>query len=157
MQPFITDSKHLYPLLMAAGLAPFFITAIAPIFSLEVIPVIGDIYRAGALYGLIIVSFMAGIHWGICITSNSLVNSSQSATLMTASNAYTVLPWLCYLFFGPNSVFYASLIIAFSLIFVADRSLFKQGVINEHYYRTRKLVTIAVLVCLGLSFVIRLV
>jgi hypothetical protein len=156
MQPSTTDFQQIYSFLIAAGLVPFFIAAKAPIFSLEVIPVIGDIRRAGALYALVIVSFMAGVHWGICIANNSLIDSSKSAKLMIASNAYAVFQWLCYLFFGPYRVFNASLIIAFSLIFISDRSLFKQSVINEYYYRTRKLVTIAVLVCLSLSFVTRL-
>lgn len=123
--------------------------ALALLTGTHSLPLIGAIDRASALYMLIIVSFMSGIHWGLAINlSNSKINNSQALLLLLASNAYAIVPWACYLLIGVSFWFHASLAIAFLLILATDSRLQRMGVISQHYYRSRRLVTVIVIICL---------
>lgn len=141
--------KTLYSLLIFAGVIPFTVAALAPFFGAVSLPLVGAIDVATALYMLVIVSFMSGIHWGLAInTSNTKIDNRQAKGLMLASNIYTIVPWACYLLLGISVWLYASLALAFILILATDAKLQTMQVISEHYYRSRRLVTVIVVICL---------
>lgn len=98
---------------------------------------------------LIIVSFMSGIHWGLVINlAENKIDDNQAKRIMLASSIYALVPWACYLLLGIGVWLYASLAVAFILIMATDTKLQRLGVISEHYYRSRRLVTVVVVACL---------
>jgi len=137
--------RKLSTLLTLAGTIPFIVGAFAlgtglqsPVswFNVEVF-----FYS----YGLLILSFMAGVHWGQHLHMSA--DSRWRSRLPVFSNALTIGVWLGYLTLaGPA---YAVLLsVAFSCLLWIDSRLKAEGIISPEYFQLRGLATLIVIVCL---------
>jgi Protein of unknown function (DUF3429) len=89
-------------------------------------------------YGLLIISFMAGVHWG-----QYLSGLRPRINLLVSSNAVTLLAWFCYLELRPFE-----LLLVFSGIFAAIYLIDLQLKLESSYVQTRRNVTAIVCSCL---------
>jgi Protein of unknown function (DUF3429) len=139
------DSMQNYSLLRTlpyAGALPFVLGAAAQ-FSPTVPTIIYmimfiDVQHLVLSYGLLIVSFMAGVHWG-----QSVSRVQSRFNLLLSSNAVALIAWGCYLTLPP---FYVCLVFAalFALLYVIDTQLS----LDPSYLQTRRNVTC--IVCISL-------
>ncbi len=132
-----------YVLLAGAGALPFVACALMPHAGLATIDPFGSFDRIAAAYGLAIVSFLAGVHWGTCIYRGD----KAPRGLMIASNAITVAVWIAFLITSP-AIALGVMILAFLGLLLIDLRLLKSGLITGHYYRTRAVVTTVVVASL---------
>jgi hypothetical protein len=89
-------------------------------------------------YGLVILGFMAGVHWG-----QHLSGIKSPLNLLLASNAIALAGWFGWLFLSPQWYF---LLLSglFVLLLIVDFGLHSSGAISSHYWRVRGQVTFAV-------------
>ncbi len=149
----MTQLQQLYKPLMLLGCLPFVLGAAAPYLGVYDLPIIGNIQSAVAYYGLAIVSFMAGVQWGMCIVTDDNASLSTKSPLcrkrmMLYSNAFVLAPWLALATMQIGITYYFSLAVALMLILLTDHRLMVRGTITEQYYSMRLLVTAIVLPCL---------
>ena len=121
-----------------AGVLPFLGAAIMPAVKSNFL---GLNYDSVILtYGAVIASFVAGIHWGIHLFKDPPLN------LFIHSNIAALLAWCAVMVAHPaNTVI---LLICFLYLIVIDRQLWKAGVIEKWYLRTRLIATTLVLLAL---------
>ena len=126
-----------------AGTLPFVLGA-ASLFSTTLPTLIYmvmfiDVQHLVLSFGLLIVAFMAGVHWG-----QSVSGVQSRFNLLVSSNAVALIAWGCYLTLPP---FYVCLVFAalFALLYVIDTQLS----LDPSYLQTRRVVTIIVCSCLA--------
>ena len=134
---------QLYKYLTFAGALPFVFVAVLLSIDIHSLPVLGHLLPIIMIYGLIIVSFLAGIHWGQCIS----LNFSKVPQVMMISNFSVLVVWLCYFVF-PNFLFAWPLILLFSLMLIVDFYLYRAANITKDYFKTRVWVSLLVLISL---------
>ena len=139
------DSKQ-YAVLAYAGTLPFIACAILPWIGMPVVAGIGSCAYIAAAYGVAIVSFMAGIHWGTFLYQAD----SLPVNLLLTSNAITVAVWLAFIL-TPVAVSIAVIAAAFVLLLAVDFRLARVGLLTADYLRTRRNVTLIVLAMLMLT------
>jgi len=139
------DSKQ-YAVLAYAGTLPFIACAILPWIGMPVVAGIGSCAYIAAAYGVAIVSFMAGIHWGTFLYQAD----SLPVNLLLTSNAITVAVWLAFIL-TPVAVSIAVIAAAFVLLLAVDFRLARAGLLTPDYLRTRRNVTLIVLTMLMLT------
>ncbi|MGD9341749.1 MAG: DUF3429 domain-containing protein [Chromatiales bacterium] len=139
------DSKQ-YAVLAYAGTLPFIACAILPWIGMPVVAGIGSCAYIAAAYGVAIVSFMAGIHWGTFLYQAD----SLPVNLLLTSNAITVAVWLAFIL-TPVAVSIAVIAAAFVLLLAVDFRLARVGLLTPDYLRTRRNVTLIVLAMLMLT------
>jgi Protein of unknown function (DUF3429) len=140
---FDAGSKALLKLLPFAGALPFIVAALALWFGIDTLPYLGSLQSSILAYGLAILSFMAGVHWG-----QYLSGLNARANLLITSNFATVLSWLGYILLSPAQ-FACLLIVLFLALLLIDRQLETSGHIQRDYMRTRTGVTLLVIVSLA--------
>jgi hypothetical protein len=139
------DSKQ-YAVLAYAGTLPFIACAILPWIGMPVVAGIGSCAYIAAAYGVAIVSFMAGIHWGTFLYQAD----SLPVNLLLTSNAITVAVWLAFIL-TPVAVSIAVIAAALVLLLAVDFRLARAGLLTPDYLRTRRNVTLIVLAMLMLT------
>jgi len=139
------DSKQ-YAVLAYAGTLPFIACAILPWIGMPVVAGIGSCAYIAAAYGVAIVSFMAGIHWGTFLYQAD----SLPVNLLLTSNAITVAVWLAFIL-TPVAVSIAVIAAALVLLLAVDFRLARAGLLTADYLRTRRNVTLIVLTMLMLT------
>ena len=139
------DSKQ-YAALAYAGTLPFIACAVLPWIGIPVVAGIGSCAYIAATYGVAIVSFMAGIHWGTFLYQAD----SLPLNLLLTSNAITVAVWLA-LIFTPVAVSLAVTAAAFLLLLAVDFRLAHAGLLTADYLHTRRNVTLIVFAMLMLT------
>lgn len=128
------DKTVLLKLLPLAGALPFIFSAGLLLFDVQILPVLGAVAPLVLAYGLAILSFMAGVHWGQFISGNG------KPWLLVTSNAVTVLAWLGYILSKP-ALFAGLLALLFSVLLLIDYRLTNSHIIDRSYFRTRTIVT----------------
>jgi hypothetical protein len=113
---------------------------------MPVVAGIGSCAYIAAAYGVAIVSFMAGIHWGTFLYQAD----SLPVNLLLTSNAITVAVWLAFIL-TPVAVSIAVIAAAFVLLLAVDFRLARAGLLTPDYLRTRRNVTLIVLAMLMLT------
>ncbi len=58
-------NKPIYPWLTYAGAIPFVLCAICFVLNIDVVPLLGNVKHIIAIYGVMIVTFLSGAHWGL--------------------------------------------------------------------------------------------
>lgn len=126
------------------GVLPFVFGAAAVWFSWT-LPF--GLQPAGFLssYGLVILGFMAGVHWG-----QHLSGMRSRLNLPLASNAFALAAWFVWLLLPPRPYFLL-LAILFALLLAVDWRLCGSGAISPAYWRTRVQVTIIVIAALAIG------
>lgn len=126
-----------------AGVTPFIACTVCLLAHIRNIPIFGSTQHILSSYGLLIVTFLAGIHWGQTLVKTSTIGDM----LYVTSNAVTLVAWLGYLALSPNN-YWLLLAILFLLVLTIDLQLFKRHIINSRYFVMRLIATS--LVCLSL-------
>jgi Protein of unknown function (DUF3429) len=136
------SQSTLLRLLPYAGTLPF-IYGVASRFSdslsaLVYLVFFIDVRHMVLSYGLLIISFMAGVHWG-----QYLSGLRPRLNLLVSSNAVALLTWFCYLKLQPFE-----LLLVFAGIFAVIYLIDLQMRLDGSYMQTRRNVTAIVCSCL---------
>ena len=97
-------------------------------------------------YGVAIVSFLAGIHWGTYLFAQGNLN------LFIASNAISIAAWFSLLFAG-SKIGFGLLILCFCAALWVDWKSHRENLLPAWFWRLRLEVSLIVLVLLGLTLV----
>jgi hypothetical protein len=125
-----------------AGALPFIACAILLIFGIKDLALLGKTNTVVFTYGLTIISFMAGVHWG-----QYMAGVRTRLNLLVSSNMVTLAAWFGFLLL-PSFYFSFLLIVLFIMLNSIDGHLRNQGAIDPAYSKTRGNVT--ALVCVSL-------
>ncbi len=128
-----------------AGALPFVFCAILLALGVKDLGVLGRVETVMLSYGLAIVSFMAGVHWG-----QYLAGVRTRVNLLVASNVVTLAAWFGFLVL-PKIHFCLLLIVLLIVLNSIDGHLRDEGAISPDYAKTRMVVTILVCISLGLA------
>ena len=129
-----------------AGAIPFVLAAFCMYWDFERLPIIGDVQKIIDLYGLVIVVFIAGSHWGVSVN----LFEKQRIFLMIISNLFTLIALVSYIWLI-SIPFQLSLMIILLMLLVIDYWLYFKGINSQNYVLTRLIVSIIVII--SLSFV----
>jgi Protein of unknown function (DUF3429) len=138
----MTNRSPLQRALMYAGTLPFIAGAVLLPIGVTQVTWLGNIKAAVLAYGLTIVSFMAGVHWG-----QYLAGVRTQVNLLVSSNVATLAAWFGFLLLPPF-YFAVLLIILFIVLNAIDGHLRAAGSIDVAYASARRNVT--GIVCLAL-------
>jgi ATP/ADP translocase len=126
-----------------AGALPFVASALLLWADHTSLPVLGSVANIAASYGLLILAFMAGVHWG-----QRLSGVETSLNLFLTSNVTALAGWFAYLLMAPR-LFFASLAVLFAVVLLIDRRLGAEGHVSIDYIRTRTAVSALVVLSLA--------
>lgn len=135
--------SRLCPFLAYAGAIPF--VACAVMMWMGQRDLAGILYVEDVLivYGLVIATFLNGVHWG-----TYLYQSERSPlNLFITSNVVTIAIWLVFMT-TTLVVTLISQMIAFAILLLIDWWLLRAAVIPASYFRLRFIVTVIVVVSL---------
>lgn len=136
-------SNYLASWLAYLGAIPFVIGAFLIFLGYERVLFINDVVRVVNSYGLIIVVFMAGIHWGNYLSDNRC----NSINLLLLSNIITLFSWFSFLFM-PAKLSVIVYCLAFSCLLYLDSKLLSLNVISVTYFKLRLVITSIVIASL---------
>lgn len=140
---------NLYALLTYLGVLPFVAISIGLLFGGHELGYFGSLVKIIESYGLIIVSFMAGTHWGIYISQAI----KPKTNLLLTSNIIALSAWLCFLF-APTKVTLWAYGLSFALLLYIDAELVREKAIMKDYFRTRAIVSLLVISSLVLILIV---
>ncbi len=135
----------LYALLAWAGSIPFVGVALLALAGVERLPLLGPLDGIVSSYALLIVSFMAGTHWGLAVAHLR----ERVSRLLIASNAIALAAWIGYLL-APADVSAAVSAGAFAVLLAVDYRLKERRAIDAAYLAVRRNVTLVVIAALVL-------
>lgn len=130
------QERTLYSALALAGAAPFLACAILPLLGISAIEPFGPLLYVASSYGLGILTFIAGIHWGTDLYKQSPLPFS----LFASSNVVFLAVWFTFVL-ADISVILITQVVAFLFLLLIDYRLFRAGTISGHYFRTRSIAT----------------
>jgi hypothetical protein len=133
----------MYSILAMAGVTPFVACALLPLVGVNSLEPLGPLDRVAAIYGLAIVSFLAGIHW-----ATQLYEPQEArVNLLLASNVVFLFAWFAFVL-GSLSVAIGAQAVAFVVLLWVDRWLHGIGLISRHYLNVRAAATALAVVSL---------
>lgn len=139
-------SKHIARILGIAGLLPFILMTLAAwVVPLEMQAVL---VRSQIGYGIAVLAFLGGIHWGGALSANLPVAQTKKALgwgVLPSFIAFTALP------VDPGLAF-AVLTIGFGASYQIDKHLYQWYKMPEWMLRLRLKLTCIVVVALLLTF-----
>jgi len=135
---------RIYSILTYAGALPFIACALLPLIGVRAIQQIGSVDYIAAVYALTIVSFMAGVHWGMALDQQ---RTEWPVNLFLSSNAVTIMAWLAFLTTTPKITLIMG-ILAFLYLLWVDERLYSLNLLTAHYLQTRRRVTALVVISL---------
>ena len=139
--------KRIFPYLTYAGAAPFIFFAVCLSADIPELPLLGSVEKILSAYGLVISSFLTGIHWGQHLHINQ---GKWNFSLPLLSNMITVLLWLSFLALS-FKILMGVFVAAFVIILIIDYRLFQIKLITHHYFQTRFFVSTIVIISLIIS------
>ncbi len=139
------ESRKLYPLLTYAGVLPFVGCALMPFIGLQELWNLGSYDHIAAAYGLAIVCFLCGAHWGTYLYHRERAPDN----LFITSNVIVVACWFAFLMAAKAATLFV-LILAFLCLLVIDYRLLKAGLLTDYYFRMRSIATIIAVVALAI-------
>ena len=141
-----TMTKTFYYLIYA-GTIPFILCSICFSAGIKSIYLLGSVDKILSAYGLVILSFLSGSHWGQHLYINRRI---WGCTLPVLSNIIAVL--LCFSFLVLSfKELVAIFIAAFIILLIIDHHLFQMHLISDHYFQTRCFVSAIVIIFLIIS------
>lgn len=140
--------KKLSPYLTFAGTIPFIACAILITMHIDAVIAMGTTAEILSAYGLVIATFMAGSQWG----SHLLLTEDNpwALKLPIFSNLITIILWLGFLTLSEGGFLWL-LLIGFICLFIIDYTLNEDGIITDKYLKSRKYVTVIVVISLIIS------
>lgn len=139
----IMQDGKTYTALAMAGTIPFIAAALLPLLGHDALPHLGPLDQLVASYGLAIVCFLAGAHWGTCLAGRG----TASLNLFIISNAIFLAVWFAYVGAGIKTALGVQTGAFVALLFV-DLRLRKADVISAAYFRLRTVATLIAVVSL---------
>ncbi len=137
------QDTRVYTALALAGTIPFIAGALLPLLGHDALPFLGSLDQLLASYGLAIVCFLAGAHWGTYLSGRC----AESLNLFVISNAIFLAVWFAYV--GTNvKTAIGVQIFAFVALLLTDRRLRIDDVISAVYFRVRSTATLIAIVSL---------
>lgn len=133
----------LYTALALAGTTPFIAGALLPLMGHDALPHLGPLDQLVASYGLAIVCFLAGAHWGTYLSGRS----ADSLNLFVISNAIFLAVWFAYVGAGVKTAIGTQIFAFLTLLFI-DLRLQTAAVISTAYFRVRAVATLIAIVSL---------
>jgi Protein of unknown function (DUF3429) len=140
-----SNASDLLRVLPYAGVMPFVGGALLLLFGVDHVPSLGTVQPVIFSYGLTIVSFMAGVHWGQHVSG-----ARTGVNLLAMSNGVALAGWFGY-WLLPASYFCLLLIALFLVLLWVDTHLRGHNTIDAKYVTTRTVVT--AIVCASLMVV----
>jgi|TARA_B110000263_G_scaffold68973_1_gene59967 hypothetical protein len=137
---------ELTSILTYSGAIPFVLAALCMYWDFERLPFIGDVQKIIHLYGLVIVVFIAGSHWGLSVN----LLDKQRVFLLSISNFLTLAIFVSYIWLN-SMPFELSLIAILLMLLMIDYWLFFKKINSQDYVLMRLIVSIIVII--SLSFV----
>jgi hypothetical protein len=125
-----------YTALALAGTIPFIAAAVLPLLGHDSLPYLGPLDQLAASYGLAIVCFLAGAHWGTYLAGRS----ADSLNLFITSNVIFLAVWFAYIGAGLNTAISIQILALLTLLFI-DLRLTASSVISAMYFRVRAVAT----------------
>ncbi len=142
------DDNRIETALTYAGAIPFVLCAILPFAGIESLGRIGSVDYVARVYGLAILSFVAGTHWG-----TYLFNRLRSpANLFVTSNVVVVAAWSAFLLTGPALTLFV-LVLSFLYLLLIDFNLYRAGLSTAPYFSMRLNATLIVCISLTLNVI----
>ena len=112
------ENSKLYSILALTGTTPFVACALLPLIGIDTLPVLGALDFLASTYGLAIICFLAGAHWGIYLYGQS----RTPFNLFVSSNVVLLAVW--FAFIGANLAWSIAVqIIAFQISLVHRLSI----------------------------------
>ena len=136
------------PYLTFAGTIPFIACAFLLMIDIETLPILGSVDDILSAYGLVIGSFMAGVHWGNHLGLED--DNKWAVKLPIYSNIIALGLWLGFLILSASSFIWL-LVIGFISLLVIDASLHRAQIISHAYFKVRQYVTAIVVISLGIA------
>ncbi|MBC6416091.1 MAG: DUF3429 domain-containing protein [Bdellovibrionales bacterium] len=130
------NKKTLYFYLFYAGLTPYFITSFLFVIDLNSFPILGSLEKALSIYNIIILSFLAGSHWGKHLN----LENQWSFYLPLTSTGIALFIGFSYLLL-PFRLFLLTFFIGLTLLLWIDKKLLKEDIITQNYFKTRFIAT----------------
>lgn len=127
----------LYFGLAVAGTLPFVACALLPLFGIESVPLLGRLDELASAYGLAIVCFLAGAHWGNYL----LARDDAPFNLFLTSNVIFLFAWFAYVGASLAWAIVAQLV-ALLLLLAIDYRLKTGGVVSGDYFSARLVATV---------------
>lgn len=119
--------------------------------TLLVIPYWEDIFLT---YAAIILSFLAGIHWGVVVMDvKDGFRPKHMTSLLLSSTAISLVAWVCLLL-THRGVALAILAACYVAVYVIDHTLTKGGHFPKGYLKMRSLITLLVVPILATASVV---
>jgi hypothetical protein len=131
------ESRKLYPVLTYAGALPFVACALMPLFGMETLWNLGSYVHVAAAYGLAIVCFLCGAHWGTYLYNRAAAPDN----LFVTSNVIVVACWFAFLMAAQALTLFV-LILAFLCLLFIDYRLLRAGLLTGYYFRMRTIATV---------------
>lgn len=139
-----------YSLFVLAGAIPF-IAAAAFIFNgVESIGPLRSVTESLLAYGLAIVSFVAGTHWGIYLQ----FKAAAPTNLFVSGNAAVLVPWLTFVV-GSIEHTLIALFLTFVFLALVEWRLCMANLVTRTYFHMRVAATLIVGISLLLVLAIR--
>ena len=133
-----------------AGLLPFIVAAICISNGIKSLPLLGQVESILSVYTLVIISFLAGAHWGQSLV---IFDTNWAIYLAIFSNAIAVALWLGFVLAG-FKIKISIFIVLLAVLLCIDHKLLKIGVISSDYFSLRLRVSSAVILLLVLTGVL---
>ena len=130
-------NSRTYTALALAGTIPFIAGAVLPLLGHDSLPHLGPLDKLVSSYGLAIVCFLAGAHWGVYLAGRY----ADSPKLLVISNAIFLAAWFAYVG-GPVKLAIGMQIVALLALLFIDLRLRTGEVLSETYFRLRTLATL---------------
>jgi hypothetical protein len=137
------QNTKVYTALALAGTIPFIAGALLPLLGYDSLPYLGPLDQLVASYGLAIVCFLAGAHWGTYLSGRS----ADSLNLFVVSNAIFLAVWFAYVGAGVKIAIGIQIVAFLALLFI-DLRLRGSDVISATYFRVRTVATLIAVVSL---------
>ena len=138
--------SRLYAWLAYLGVIPFLLASLMISFGYSNFISLTNLAYFLSSYSLVIVVFMAGIHWGQYISNEK----ARELSLLLTSNIITLIAWFAFLL--ASTIFaLITYCLLFSILLAIDSKLAARRIISIHYFRTRLVVTCVVIFSLFLA------
>lgn len=129
--------NNLYILVTYAGALPFIACAMMLYSGIDTLEGFGSVSNISAIFALIIVSFIAGLHLGTYL----FYRTQTPKPLFIISNIIAAIAWISLLLANVK-VAIAILIFAFIYLLLVDYLLKRELFISKSYFNTRLIVTL---------------
>jgi hypothetical protein len=130
-----------------AGAIPFILCTVCFSANIKSVYLLGSVEKILSTYGLVILSFLSGSHWGQHLQINRRM---WVYALPILSNIIVV--FLCFSFLVLSFKTQITMfVVAFIVLLIIDHRLFQMSLISDHYFQTRCFVSVIVIISLIIS------